>query len=427
MPTILGLPPVAQDQDRTEQSEESYATLGSYRLLSLLGEGGTGRVYLAKHLVSGSVVAVKVLRPELTVDRSAVRRFIAEARTVSQLGHPGLVRVVDVVEPSANGPLFFAMEYLAGIDLRRELQGGSMPLLRAVGIGLQICDVLQAVHEAGIIHRDLKPGNIFLVREGERDDVVKILDFGLAKLERPVGDGAASTTSGHIFGTPAYMSPEQAAGERIDRRSDLYSLGVILYEMFTARRPFEAGSFGGYVVQHVTTRPLRPSELSPPGVPIPEEVDRVVLRCLEKNPSRRQQSAAEVAAELRALLPRRTRQPSRSITAPPLTPVRRRLPAIVIAVSALVAAGTLTLTLTRGDRQPERAVEPRAAQQTGATAPDASSPTPHHEAPPASPAPSSRPASVQPAARSKVIRAVRRPAGKRGSSLDHLTMDPFEK
>jgi serine/threonine protein kinase len=233
MATILGLPQIAPDPERTEQGDETFATLGSYRLLSLLGEGGAGRVYLAKHLVSGSMVAVKVLRPELTIDRSAVRRFIAEARTVSQLGHPGVVRVVDVALPGDNGPLFFAMEYLAGIDLKREMQSGSMPLLRAVEIGLQICDVLQAVHEAGIIHRDLKPANIYLVRVGERDDVVKILDFGLAKLERPTSDGA-STTTGHLVGTPAYMSPEQAGGDRIDRRSDLYSLGVILYEMFTA-------------------------------------------------------------------------------------------------------------------------------------------------------------------------------------------------
>ena len=264
-----------------------------------------GRVYLANDLRNGRAVAVKVLRPEFTVDRSTLRRFIAEARTVSQLGHPNIVRVEEFIETSADGgPVFYVMEYLTGTDLKRELAKGPMHFPRAIKIGLQLCDALEAVHGAGVIHRDIKPANIFLINHQGTDDFVKILDFGVAKLEST--DGTLTTTTGRPLGTPAYMSPEQAAGEKVDPRSDLYSLGVVLYEMFTGRRPFQAASFGAYVVQHMTTRPLKPSELAHPGAPISEEMDRTILRCLEKEPQARYPNVRDLAADLRRLQPSKT-------------------------------------------------------------------------------------------------------------------------
>lgn len=263
------------------------------------------RVYLAKHLVTGGMVAIKALKPESYARPSDVRRFIAEARTVSRLGHPHIVRVEEVVEPSQNNaPPYYVMEYLAGIDLKQELQRCSMPLIRVVHIGVQICEALEAMHGAGITHRDLKPANIFLTRQDGQDDYVKVLDFGLAKLDTP--ESGVKTTSGYLLGTPAYMSPEQASGKPVDHRSDQYSLGIILYQMLTGRRPFEAESFGEYVVKHLTAIPIKPSELSPPSNPLPEEVDHVILRCLEKTPRQRYPNVGALATDLLRLLPRKT-------------------------------------------------------------------------------------------------------------------------
>jgi serine/threonine protein kinase len=414
---------------RTEQGEVSYPTLGSYRLLNLLGEGGMGRVYLAKHLVSGAVVALKVIRPELTISRSTVRRFIAEARTVGRIGHPNIVRVLDVAEPSSGGPLYYAMEYLTGIDLRRELQAGSMLLPRAVDIGLQICEALQAVHDAGVIHRDLKPANIFLVAGEDGHDLVKVLDFGLAKLES--SDSSGSTTSGHLLGTPAYMSPEQAAGDRAGRQSDIYSLGVILYEMFTGRRPFEASSFGGYVVQHLTTAPIAPTAFSPPGVPLPAELDKIVLRCLQKRPARRHASAADLSADLRQLVPRRTLRPSTAVG-----PVRRRASSqsrMMKAVGLSVAGGLVAVAIYAllGSSAPPAPTIPHPATVTSSVSADLGPAAAMAPAPDASPAatrsaPTKTARAVTPPRRKTERRAGsdRAPAAKK-QSLDHITMDPF--
>jgi serine/threonine protein kinase len=418
---------------QTEQGEVSYPTLGSYRLLNLLGEGGMGRVYLAKHLVSGSFVALKVIRPELTIDRSTVRRFIAEARTVSRIGHPNIVRVLDVAEPSSGAALYYAMEYLTGIDLRRELQAGSMLLPRAVDIGLQICEALQAVHDAGVIHRDLKPANIFLIAGEDGPDLVKVLDFGLAKLES--ADSSGSTTSGHLLGTPAYMSPEQAAGDRAGRQSDIYSLGVILYEMFTGRRPFEASSFGGYVVQHLTTAPIAPTAFSPPGVPLPAEVDRILLRCLQKRPSRRYASPADLATDLRQLVPRRTLRPSMAIGPVRGRPSRNRaMKAVALSTAGgLVAVAIYALLGSGAPKVAPATPAPAVTRAAPVTSPAAA------ELGPAAALDAGRPTVATTSAPEKTARVAGSPRRKtekvraggdstraaKKQSLDHVTMDPF--
>jgi serine/threonine protein kinase len=428
------------DPHKTEPGEVSYPTLGGYRLLNLLGEGGMGRVYLAKHLVSGAVFALKVLRPELTIDRSAVRRFITEARVVSSVGHPNVIRIVDVAEPSsAGGTLYYVMEYLTGIDLKRELETGSMPLPRAVGIGVQICGALQAIHDAGVIHRDLKPGNIFLVNQEGKDDLVKVLDFGLAKLESP--EPGTTTTTGRLFGTPAYMSPEQGSGRRVDRSSDIYSLGVILYEMFTGRLPFTGSSFGDYVVHHLTTPPLPPSAFSPSSDPLPDAVDKIILRCLEKHPARRYERAADLANDLRQLLPRRTLRPSEAFRPILLRPHRTRLKTIAVSVVGGLVAVAIYALMGSSSKTEQPAIPPVVtpaapavpAQTTAQPAdlgpssraalrPDALQPPPPQRAAlgrarrGASPA--EEPARPPP-------RLAPRKQQQDKKNLDHFTMDPF--
>jgi eukaryotic-like serine/threonine-protein kinase len=371
--------PNASPPEPTERSAETPTVLGAYRLLSLIGEGGMGRVYLARHTRTGMASAVKILRPELAANRSAVRRFIAEARTVCRIGHVNIVRVLDFIEPeSGAGQVGYSMEILSGTDLRGELARGPMPLQRALGIALQVCEALSAVHEASVIHRDLKPANIFLARGEHREDLVKILDFGVAKLESPE-DGLLTTpsTTGRPLGTPAYMSPEQAGGERVDRRSDLYSLGVILYEMVTGRRPFEAANFAGYVLHHTITAPIRPSELGPPGALIPDELDRVILRCLEKDPEHRYQNANALAGDIRRLIPRRSMVMGipRGLFRPSSRPAASRVIALS-AVGAFIAFGVFAIMgsapppyKTPAAAEPFRAPSPQPSVSNAASLP----------------------------------------------------------
>jgi serine/threonine-protein kinase len=292
-----------QSAARPPRSDDGNAligrVLGSYRILALLGEGGMGRVYEAEHTMLGRKVALKLLRPEYAVRRDAVHRFFQEARAVNTIGHQNIVDVTDFVELET-GETFIIMELLRGRDLgdlQRELPM-PMPLHRAMQIALQVCDGLEAAHRSGIIHRDLKPDNIFVLNDSARAASVKLLDFGVAKLQ---GEAAASssyqTAAGSVIGTPAYMSPEQASGLTVDNRSDIYSLGAILYELFTGHPVFRARSFGEFVIKHMNHAPIPPRELE--NAPkIPTALERVILRCLEKDPIQRYQSVSELRDDL---------------------------------------------------------------------------------------------------------------------------------
>jgi eukaryotic-like serine/threonine-protein kinase len=273
--------------------------LGSYRILSLVGEGGMGRVYMAEHQKLGRKVALKLLRPEYAVKRDAVARFFQEARAVNTIGHENIVDITDFVELDT-GETYFIMEMLQGDDLA-DLQRGSdqpMPLHRAMMISLQVCDALEAAHRSGIVHRDLKPDNIFIVNEGNKRDFVKLLDFGVAKLlDNDESDDGWQTAAGAVIGTPAYMSPEQASGIPVDHRSDVYSLGAILYELFTGHPVFRAKSFGEFVVKHMNDDPIPPRDLAD-APSIPSALEQVILRCLEKDPQRRYQSVVDLREDL---------------------------------------------------------------------------------------------------------------------------------
>ena len=268
-------------------------TIGSYRVVRLLGAGGMGAVYLGEHPGIGSKVAIKLLHPRFAADKGMIERFFNEARAVNVIGHDNIIKVLDF-SVTADGRHFFVMEFLHGHTLESLLhQRQPLPLTVTAPIFLQCCRALQAAHERGIVHRDLKPDNVFLTRHGDREHFVKLLDFGIAKLS----DVSASrrTQTGVVLGTPEYMSPEQAAGDvnSIDARSDIYSLGVMMFEGATGRTPFGGPGvlLRSILNGHVSRSPPAPRSLAPE---VPEAYERVVLRCLEKEPASRWQSMADL-------------------------------------------------------------------------------------------------------------------------------------
>jgi len=278
---------------------------GRYEVLSLLGEGGTGSVYEVRHTTLGRKFALKVLRHDIAQDPTAVTRFMQEAKAAAAIGHPNIVAVSDFgeVQPDRSAPIttkvpYFVMELLAGNTLANLLRTELiLSPDRTAAIGLQCALALAAAHEAGVIHRDLKPDNIYLVRSGDRE-FAKLLDFGLAK----IAGASRLTRQGIVFGTPHYMSPEQALGQPVDHRTDVYALGVILYECLTGRVPFEADSFKGVMDLHINGVPVPleqrvqdPARLGPLG--------DIVMKCLEKNPAERFATMAEVASALEEALP----------------------------------------------------------------------------------------------------------------------------
>ncbi|HSR98234.1 MAG TPA: serine/threonine-protein kinase [Kofleriaceae bacterium] len=260
------------------------AVLGSYRVLELLGKGGMGHVYRAEHVKLGREVALKLLRSDYASRRDAVARFFQEARTVNRIRHRNIVEVTDFVELE-DGTTYIIMELLTGTSLGAWARRG-VDLQRTLAVLIQICDGLAAAHQVAIVHRDLKPDNVILVptAEGER---VKLLDFGVAKLlDREDEDYEINTAAGAVIGTPSYMSPEQAGGMVVDARSDIYSLGAIMYELFCGQPVFRGRSFGDYVRLHLTEVPVPPRR-TPGGAQIDRQLEAVILRCLEKDPEQR--------------------------------------------------------------------------------------------------------------------------------------------
>jgi serine/threonine protein kinase len=269
--------------------------LGKYRVERLLGRGGMGEVYEARHTVVGRRFAIKFLKQGLTQGPDAHARFLREAQAAGALDNEHIAAVVDF-DLAADGAPFLVMEYLNGESLAATLRReGVLPVRRALGILLQVCDGLEAAHAAGIVHRDLKPDNLFLVARSDAAELVKILDFGVAKLVRGEPDGN-DTQSGAVLGTPLYMAPEQARGEKsVDFRVDIHALGVIAYELLSGQRPHPGDGYNA-ILAHILTRPVRPlRELCPD---LPEALLRAVERALAFEPSARQESVAALAAEL---------------------------------------------------------------------------------------------------------------------------------
>jgi len=275
-----------------------------YRLTRVLGAGGMGVVYEGVHTRLGRRVAVKVLRRAVSSDPVIVARFRQEARSASLIGHENIISMLDFGQTD-DGSAFLVMELLEGSDLADLLdQESVLSVERAIPIILQCCRALGAAHEKSITHRDMKPENIFLTTREGRRDFVKLVDFGIAKmsdLDHIDAAGRKITKTGMIFGTPEYMSPEQAFGRPTDHRVDLYSLGVIMFEMFAGRVPFTGDAFMQVLSQHMLDPPPGIRDVNP-SAEVPPALEAVILRTLSKDPDDRQQTADEVSKEVLAAL-----------------------------------------------------------------------------------------------------------------------------
>ena len=276
-------------------------TVGHYRILAALGSGGMGEVYRAEDTILGRNVALKFLPPDAAADQSALERFLREARAAAALNHPHICTIHGVER--FDGQPVIVMECLEGESLKGRIARGPLPVDELLTVGIAMTDALQAAHSKGVTHRDIKPANVFLTDSGQ----AKVLDFGLAKLapQRPADpaaaptlDPAALTSTGTTVGTIAYMSPEQACGEELDNRSDLFSFGAVLYEMSTGRLPFPGNSPAVVFNEILEHAPVPPRQANPD---IPERLEQIILRGLEKDRELRYQSAAEMRAELRRL------------------------------------------------------------------------------------------------------------------------------
>lgn len=265
---------------------------GRYRIKAKLGEGGMGEVYAAEHTRIEKRVAIKILRSEFVSNKEALDRFVQEARSASSIGHPNIIAIEDCVE-LPDGRLYLSMELLNGKPLNDLLQERIAPE-RSLGVMIQTCDGLAAAHAKGIVHRDMKPENIFVTTGADGREVPKILDFGIAKVQGT--DGANNLTrAGTIFGTPFYMAPEQAQGEAVDQRTDVYAMGVILYEIFTGSVPFQGESFMVILTKHIMADPEPVAERAARnGVALPAGVEAIINRAMKKSPGERYQSMEEL-------------------------------------------------------------------------------------------------------------------------------------
>jgi serine/threonine-protein kinase len=265
-----------------------------YEVIELLGVGGMGSVYRARHVHIKKLVALKTLHQAMLRSPEAVARFEREAVAAARISHPNVAVATDF-GPLPGGRYYLVLEYIEGRELRSELDAnGALPLSRVLHIGRQIASALCAAHQLGIVHRDLKPENVMLVSRGTEIDLVKVLDFGIAKVTFD-DESQPLTQFGAVFGTPQYMSPEQGKGQVVDARSDLYTLGVILYEMLTGKLPFEAEDALGFIMQHLSASP------TPLPPTVPEPLRQLVHGLLEKDPDHRPAAASIVLGELEGL------------------------------------------------------------------------------------------------------------------------------
>ena len=313
--------------------------IGQYVIRAKLGEGGMGSVYIADQPSVGRQAVVKVMHPELSRDPSVAPRFEIEARAASLLNHPHIVTIYNY-GAMEDGTLFLAMEHCAGPSLDKVLQEGPLSSERTARIGAQICDALAEAHRRGVVHRDLKPSNLILTDVGRQHDFVKVLDFGIAKVE-----GVRMTRTGTFVGTPQYMSPEQFRGEKPDGRADLYSLGVMLFEMVTGRSLFESDGAAGYMHKHLSEQPVPPRVIVP-ELSVAPALEAAILRSLAKERDGRFTDADEMGRALEACLA--APQAVSPLTAPERPRSSRRV-GLAAAAAAVVAAGGVALVFTLRD------------------------------------------------------------------------------
>jgi serine/threonine protein kinase len=364
--------------------------VGEYTIERVIGEGGMGMVYGARHPVIGKRAAIKVLNAQYSAAKEAVARFVQEAQAVNRIGHANIVDIFSF-GTLPDGRSYFVMEWLQGESLGERIAKGALPIADTVAILVSLARALDAAHAAGIIHRDLKPDNVYLVAEDEGVRV-KLLDFGIAKLS--TGGTASKTATGVVVGTPHYMAPEQARGQALDGRTDLYALGAVAYAMVAGESPFERESSAVETLHaHITKPPVPPRERRPD---VPAALDSLILELLAKDPGARP-SLAEVRRRLAALGTRSVPvavqvEPSAPIAAAAaedaeldVPPRRARWPLAVGAVAVIAIATTVFVAVRRGGGSDDtKPTTPRAA--ASAPSPPAPAPAPPAPAPPPPPA-----------------------------------------
>ena len=354
-----------------------------YEILSVIGHGGMGVVYKAKHELMDRVVAIKMLQAQLISDSMSVKRFQQEAKAASRLKHPNVITLYDFGVSATTGQPYLVMDYLQGVSLAEIIKReGHVGVDRCIRIFTQACSALEHAHRQGVIHRDLKPGNIMLVDNEDEKDYVKVVDFGVAKLMPWAGEEEAQrlTQTGEVCGSPVYMSPEQCMGQKLDARSDIYTMGVVIYEALTGRLPLLGKNMVDTMSKHISEMP-QPFGTVRPDLYIPERLEAVVFRALQKNPADRHQTMELLEQDLQIAVPRPGKsQGLRTVTSTDLKVIKnptaqvpipkapaaktqkfvsdkKRPPVIVAAVVALVVAigGALAWMMTNKGGAPEKA------------------------------------------------------------------------
>jgi serine/threonine protein kinase len=334
------------------EGQGDYPVIGDrYEVLSKIGQGGMGTVYKVRDKKLGKEFAVKVLRLDLARDQEAIKRFEQEAKAAGNLTHPNLVAVYDVGITPAGAP-YLVQDYIQGQGLSREIEvRGHLDVRSSLAIFVQICYGIEHAHRNGVIHRDLKPSNILLTKSPAGKDMVKVVDFGIAKV-LPIGSGRSAelTQTGEIFGSPLYMSPEQCKGEKVTESSDIYALGCIMYETLTGKNPFAADNTIKVILKQVQETPVSLSS-GFKGLEIPASLDSVILRCLEKEPSERYQTVTDLREDLRlvqggktvhsrkSVLDNITEVAAAPISAEPKWPIQVIAICVAVVTLALVCAG----------------------------------------------------------------------------------------
>ncbi len=401
-----------------------------YHILKKLGEGGMGAVYLGEHVKMGRKSAIKVMAAAMAQDPDAISRFNREASNASRISHPNVCQIYDFGE-TPDGLIYLAMEFIEGQSLKDVIEkDGALPVQRAASILKQSADALQAAHDLGIVHRDIKPDNIMVVQGRDGSDVVKVVDFGIARAVGGDEPGQKVTKTGLVVGTPEYMSPEQLSGDKLDGRSDIYSLALVLYRMLTGTLPFEADSAQEVMIKRLTDDPM-PLDQARTDIAYPPKLQLVMNVALARTPAERYQSAAEFGRDTADAVagmappstrvdlghqgathvmskeeltqatghqrqPRPTDRPAKkpAATAAEVLPVKRGLPLVPIGLGggAVAVIATVAVLMTRGGAE-RGAATPDSAQQQIAQAPTTSTPATTAPAPgtPTPPTTGSRP------------------------------------